>query len=57
MKTMDWLDLPAVATEVVDEVHRTGEPIVITKNGVPTLRIEPVDDATLAEFSALRSAR
>ena len=56
MKSMDWLDLPAVAMQVLDEVERTGEPIVITKNGVSAVRIEPIDEATRSEYEAHRAA-
>ena len=57
MKTMEWLDLPAAAIEVLDEVQRTGESMVITKNGVSAVRIEPIDEATRAEYEAHRAAR
>ena len=52
MKSVDWFDLPSIAIEIVDEVQRTGKSIVITKNGLPALRIDPVDEATMAEFYA-----
>jgi antitoxin (DNA-binding transcriptional repressor) of toxin-antitoxin stability system len=47
MKTIDWTDLPAIALEVIDEVERTGERVLVTKDGIPAMRIEPVGPADL----------
>jgi antitoxin (DNA-binding transcriptional repressor) of toxin-antitoxin stability system len=50
MKTIDWMDLPEVALETIDEVERDGQPILVTRNGKGIVRIGPVDEATMALF-------
>jgi len=48
MKTIDWRDLPEVALETIDDVERDGKPILVTRDGKGIVRIEPVDEATMA---------
>lgn len=57
MKTLDWFELPPIAIEVVDEVNRTGESVLITKNGIPAVRIDPIDAVTQAEFDLRHDLR
>jgi antitoxin (DNA-binding transcriptional repressor) of toxin-antitoxin stability system len=46
------MDVPAVALETIDVVERDGEPILVTRKGIGIVRIEPVDEVTMALFES-----
>jgi antitoxin (DNA-binding transcriptional repressor) of toxin-antitoxin stability system len=50
-KTADWHEFPAICLELIDEVEASGQPIEITRNGRPVIRVEPVDDLTRTQFA------
>lgn len=41
MKTMSVTEFKAHCLEMVNEVHRTGEPLLLTKRGKPTAMVGP----------------
>lgn len=41
-KTIKASEFKAKCLKLMDEVSSTGEPVVITKNGVPVVRVVPV---------------
>ena len=41
MKVMKASEFKATCLKVMDEVERTGEPVVITKNGKPVSKLVP----------------
>ena len=55
MKTVEWNDFPALCLELVDEVKATGLAIEITRNGVPALRLEPIDDVTRSSYESMHA--
>jgi prevent-host-death family protein len=45
MRTVTASDLKATCLALLDEVNRTGEPVLITKRGRPIARLGPVRQA------------
>ncbi len=39
--------------KVMDQVARTGEPVVVTKHGKPVVRVVPVEEGALPVFGRL----
>lgn len=52
VKLVNYEDVPAMCDQILDEVESTGVIFQVQKNGRPMLRIEPVDEATKAQFAA-----
>jgi prevent-host-death family protein len=44
MITLGIFEVKARISEICERVKQTGEPIVITKRGVPVVRIEPITE-------------
>lgn len=47
MKFVTVTELRQKATEIIREIERTGEPIVVTKKGKPVVLMQPVSGETL----------
>ncbi len=56
MKTIKAGEFKAKCLKLMDEVARTGESIVITKNGTPGARLAPVIRKPKTLFGALAGA-
>jgi prevent-host-death family protein len=56
MKEMKASEFKATCLAVMDEVARTGEAVVITKNGRPVSRLVPVRHPPERLFGALEGA-
>jgi len=54
MKTMKASEFKATCLRVMDEVAKSGEPVVITKNGVPTAQLAPIRKRPKKLFGALK---
>jgi prevent-host-death family protein len=56
MITLGIFEVKARISEICERVKQTGEPIVITKRGVPMVRIEPIieEPAGVSEIWRLR---
>jgi antitoxin (DNA-binding transcriptional repressor) of toxin-antitoxin stability system len=54
VKLVKYEDVPAMCDQVLDEVETAGVTFQVQKNGRPMVRIEPVDEATKAQFAAGR---
>lgn len=56
MKTMKASEFKAKCLKVMDEVAATGEPVVVTKNGVPVARLVPEKRPVKTLFGALKGS-
>lgn len=56
MKTMKASEFKAKCLKVMDEVAETGEPVVVTKNGVPVARLVPEKKPVKTLFGALKGS-
>lgn len=56
MKTIKASDFKARCLRLMDEVDKTGEPIVITKNGRPISKLVAVHTRPATLFGALRGS-
>lgn len=54
METIKASDFKAKCLQLMDRVSETGEPIVITKHGLPVARLEPVKKPPKSLFGALK---
>lgn len=54
MKTMKASEFKAKCLQVMDEVAKSGEPVLITKNGVPTAQLSPLKNKPQKLFGALK---
>ncbi|MCP5366365.1 MAG: type II toxin-antitoxin system Phd/YefM family antitoxin [Hyphomicrobiales bacterium] len=54
MRTMKAGEFKAKCLKVMDQVAESGEPVVITKNGVPVAQLVPVGDKPKSIVGALR---
>ena len=54
MRLVKYEDVPAMCDQILDEVETAGVTFQVQKNGRPMVRIEPVDEATKAQFAAGR---
>ena len=54
VKTMKASEFKAKCLQLMDEVAKTGDAIVITKNGKPVSRLVPVDERPQSLFGALK---
>ena len=54
MKTIKASEFKAKCLKVMDEVAETGEPVVITKNGVPVAELVPAKHRPDTLFGAMR---
>jgi prevent-host-death family protein len=44
MKTIGMFEAKAKLSEICQRVARTGEPVLITRRGVPLVRIDPIEE-------------
>jgi prevent-host-death family protein len=49
MRTMTASEFCARCLDVIDEVHASGDSVLITKNGKPYVVLEPVNEQSTAE--------
>jgi hypothetical protein len=56
VKLVKYEDVPAMCDQILNEVEATGVTFQVQKSGRPWVRIEPVDEATKAQFAAGRRA-
>ena len=56
MRTIKASEFKAKCLKIMDEVAATGEPVVITKNGVPITRLIPVRRKPGTLFGALKGS-
>ncbi len=56
MRTVKASEFKAKCLQLMDEVAETGEAILITKNGVPISRLEPVKRKPKTLFGALKGS-
>ena len=56
MKAMKASEFKAKCLQVMDDVAKTGEPVVVTKNGRPVSRLEPFRTRPTTLFGALAGA-
>ena len=56
MKTIEASDFKARCLSLMDEVDKTGEPIVITKNGRPISKLVAIHARPARLFGALRGS-
>ena len=54
MRTIKASEFKAKCLKIMDEVAATGEPVVITKNGVPITQLIPVRRRPETLFGALK---
>jgi prevent-host-death family protein len=54
MKTIKASEFKAKCLQIMDEVASTGEPVLITKNGVPVAQLVPVKRVPDTLFGALK---
>lgn len=57
MKTLSTEELKARCMAVLDDIHKTREPVLITKDGQPLVRLEPFHDQPLAARGAGQRSR
>lgn len=51
MKAVTRTELGAGGSRVIDEVLRSGEPVVVTADGKPVAVVSPVDEETLHDYA------
>lgn len=56
MRTIKASEFKAKCLKIMDEVAATGEPVVITKNGVPITQLIPARRRPESLFGALKGA-
>ena len=56
MKAMKASEFKAKCLQVMDDVAKTGEPVIVTKNGRPVSRLEPFRTRPTTMFGALKGA-
>ncbi len=56
MKTIKASEFKAKCLKIMDEVAATGEPVVITKNGVPVARLVPARERPKTIFGAMKGS-
>ena len=56
MKTMKASEFKAKCLHLMDEVARTGKPIVITKNGKPVSRLVPYREKPPSLFGVMKGS-
>ena len=56
MRTIKASEFKAKCLKIMDEVAETGEPVVITKNGIPISQLIPVKRKPEALFGSLRGS-
>lgn len=56
MKTIKASEFKAKCLKIMDEVASTGEPVVITKNGVPITELIPAKRRPKTLFGALKGS-
>ncbi len=56
MRTLKASEFKAKCLEIMDEVAATGEPVVITKNGLPITQLVPFRPKKETLFGALRGS-
>ena len=56
MKTMKASEFKAKCLRLMDEVARTGKPIVITKNGKPVSRLVPYREKPPSLFGVMKGS-
>lgn len=56
MKTIKASEFKAKCLKIMDEVASTGEPVVITKNGVPIVEVGPAKRRPKTLFGALKGS-
>lgn len=54
MKTMKASEFKATCLKVMDDVERTGEPVLITKNGKPVSKLVPVRTCPKTLFGVMK---
>lgn len=45
MKRLGVFEAKAKLSEICELVHRSREPVIVTRRGVPLVRIEPIEEA------------
>ena len=56
MKAMKASEFKAKCLQVMDDVEKTGVPVIVTKNGRPVSRLEPFRKRPTTAFGALKGA-
>ena len=56
MRTIKASEFKAKCLKIMDEVAATGEPVLITKNGVPTAQLIPARHRPETLFGALKGS-
>ncbi len=56
MRTIKASEFKAKCLKIMDEVAATGEPVIITKNGVPITQLIPVKRRPETLFGALKGS-
>lgn len=56
MRTIKASEFKAKCLKIMDDVAETGEPVIITKNGVPVAQLMPVRRKPKSLFGALEGS-
>ena len=56
MRTIKASEFKAKCLKIMDEVASTGEPVLITKNGVPVAELAPVRRKPRAIFGSMKGS-